>query len=104
MVQLLKVDDAFGEFAFERPGTPMRAALLSRVFEGVGFDQQEIAQLAELTGANGRGYGFTYSDITTRLASTALLEAFDDKAVVFEDVVATLGRLAPTPPFVHETS
>jgi AAA+ superfamily predicted ATPase len=95
---------AFGEFEFERPATPMRAALLGRIFEGVGFNEQQITQLAELTGADGRGYGFTYSDITTRLASTVLLEAFDDKAVAFEDVVTTLGRVTATPPFLEETS
>jgi hypothetical protein len=70
---------AFGEFAFTRPGATMRATLLAQIFHGVGFNDQQIGELAELTGENGRGYGFTYSDITTRLASTVLLDAFDHK-------------------------
>jgi AAA+ superfamily predicted ATPase len=90
---------AFGEFSFERPGTRMRATLLTKIFQGVGFDEPEITRLAELSGENGRGYGFTYSDITTRLASTVLLDAFDDKPVTFEDVVSALARVEPTPPF-----
>lgn len=95
---------AFGEFAFARPGSPMRARLLSQIFDGVGFDQRQIAELARLTGENGRGYGFTYSDLTTRLASTVLLDAFDEKRVTFEDVVSVLDRVQPTPPFVGEAS
>jgi AAA+ superfamily predicted ATPase len=90
---------AFGEFSFERPDTSLRATLLTKIFQGVGFEQQEITELAELTGENSRGYGFTYSDITTRLASTVLLDAFDDKPVTFEDVVSALKRVEPTPPF-----
>jgi AAA+ superfamily predicted ATPase len=95
---------AFGEFSFERPGMPLRASLLTRIFYGVGLNDQAIAQLAELTGENGRGYGFTYSDITTRLASTVLLDAFPDKPVTFEDVVAALDRITPSPPFSQEAS
>lgn len=90
---------AFGEFAFTRPGATMRAALLTQIFHGVGFDEQQIADLTQLTGENGRGYGFTYSDLTTRLASTVLLDAFDHKPVTFDDVVAVLKRVPPTPPF-----
>jgi AAA+ superfamily predicted ATPase len=93
---------AFGEFAFSRPGPEMRAALLAKIFAGVHFDEKQIAELARLTGENGRDYGFTYSDITTRLASTVLLDAFDEKPVTFEDVVEALDRVAPTPPFAAE--
>lgn len=94
---------AFGEFSFERPGTPMRATLLTKIFQGVGFDEQQIARLADLTGENGRDHGFTYSDITTRLASSVLLDAFDDKPVTFEDVVSALARVEPTPPFTIDS-
>ena len=90
---------AFGEFAFARPDEMMRATLLSQIFHGIGFDEQQIAKIARLTGKNGRDYGFTYSDITTRLASTVLLDAFNHKPVTFEDVVAVLKRVPPTPPF-----
>lgn len=95
---------AFGEFTFTRPGPAMRARLLAQIFNGVGFDQQQIAELARLTDENGRGYGYTYSDITTRLASTVLLDAFDEKRVMFDDVVAVLKRVPPTPPFAGQAS
>ena len=52
---------AFGEFAFTRPGATMRVTLLAQVFHGIGFDEQQIAELAQLTGKNGRSYPFTYS-------------------------------------------
>lgn len=93
---------AFGEFAFARPGEAMRAALLGQIFDGVGFDDNQIAELSRLTGEDGRGYGYTYSDITTRLASTVLLDAFDEGPVTYKGVVEVLERVAPTPPFAAE--
>lgn len=95
---------AFGEFSFARPGTEMRARLLGQIFDGFKFNQQQIAELARLTGEDGRGYGFTYSDITTRLASTVLLDAFDERPVTFESVTAVLHRVPPTPPFAGQPS
>jgi AAA+ superfamily predicted ATPase len=90
---------AFGEFTFTRPDESMRATVLAQLFQGVGFDQRQINKLAHITGENGRGYGFTYSDLTTRLASTVLLNAFDQKPVIFDDVVTAVQRMPPTPPF-----
>lgn len=78
----------------------MRARLLAEIFAGLGFDTKQIDEFARLTGENGRGYGFTYSDITTRLASTVLLDAFDQEPVSYDSVVAALDRLAPSPPFI----
>src|SRR5688572_19285087 len=49
---------AFGEFSFSRPGTAMRATLLAQIFNGVDFDERQIAELARLTGENGRDFGF----------------------------------------------
>ena len=90
---------AFGEFSFERPDKALRVSLLTKMFQGVGFSEDEIDRLGELTGEDSRGYGFTYSDITTRFASTVLLEAFDEKPVTFADVVSVSERVHPTPPF-----
>jgi AAA+ superfamily predicted ATPase len=91
---------AFDEFSFTRPDETMRARLLAEIFAGLGFDTKQIDEFARLTGENGRGYGYTYSDITTRLASTVLLDAFDQEPVSYDSVVAALGRLAPSPPFI----
>ena len=95
---------ALAEFAFTRPGQTMRSALLDQIFRGIGFDKQQIDELARLTGENGRSYGFTYSDITTRLASTVLLDAFDHKPVTFQDVLTVLKRVPPTPPFTTKAA
>lgn len=94
---------AFGEFAFARPDDTMRAALLRQIFDGVGFDDHQVAELARLTGEDGRGYGYTYSDITTRLASTVLLDAFDERPVTYDGVIEVLKRIPPTPPFAAGT-
>ena len=90
---------AFGEFTFNRPNAALRASLLAQIFHGVGLSHEQLADLAERTGENGRGYGFTYSDLTTRLASTVLLDAFDHRPITFTGVVAALDRVVPTPPF-----
>lgn len=90
---------AFGEFTFTRPSAEMREVLVKQVFEGVGLSPDEAAELVRLTGEDGRSYGFTYSDITTRLASTVLLDAFDENPVTFDGVRAVLESMEPTPPF-----
>jgi AAA+ superfamily predicted ATPase len=95
---------AFGEFAFARPTAAMRAKLLAQIFHGLGLSEQQIDELARRTGENGSGYGYTYSDFTTRLASSVLLDAFDEKPVTFDGVVAALERVPPTPPFAAGTS
>jgi len=93
---------AFGEFEFKRPSPEMRTRLLTKIFDGVDFTATQIGELVTLTGENGRDYGFTYSDMTTRLASTVLLDAFDESPVRFDRVKALVTELKPTPPFNHE--
>jgi len=68
----------------------------------VEFTVGQIDELAELTGEGDRGYGFTSSDITMRLGSTVLLDAYSDKPIVFDRVRAIAAELKPTPPFVNE--
>jgi AAA+ superfamily predicted ATPase len=93
---------AFGEFEFARPAAEMRRQLLTQIFEGINLTEAQINDLVALTGENGRGYAFTYSDLTTRLASTVLFDAFDKAPVQFDRVKALVGELKPTPPFTDE--
>jgi SpoVK/Ycf46/Vps4 family AAA+-type ATPase len=49
-------------FIFDRPDAVQRQLVLARAFAGSGLTEAELLRLAELTGPNGRAYGFTYSD------------------------------------------
>jgi AAA+ superfamily predicted ATPase len=91
---------AFNEFEFTRPNSVQRARLLSSMFDGAGFTPEQIAELATVTGETAdRKYGFTYSDITTRLASAVLLDAFPDAPLTHERTLAIAVGLPATPPF-----
>lgn len=85
---------------FRRPGRDQREQVLQEAFGDAGFSGSEISELTELTGPQaGRSYGYTYSDLRTRLIPAAVLEAFPDRALSFELVADTARRMAPTPPF-----
>lgn len=87
-------------FAFGRPDMDQRAAVLTVALDGLGFSDAQIQQLAKVTGeTNGRKYGATYSDLTQRLVPLAVLDAFPDRGIAFEDLLAQARELAPTPPF-----
>lgn len=90
---------AFAEFEFARPDPGRRKALLTELFAGVQLTSAQLDELVALTGENARGYPWTYSDLTQRLASTAALDAFPDAPITFELVKATVQRIDPTPPF-----
>jgi AAA+ superfamily predicted ATPase len=91
---------AFDEFEFTRPNLEQRVALLTKIFDGTGLDTAQIAKLAVITGENaGRSFGFTYSDLTTRLASAVLLDAFPTHRLNFERVATIAAELRATPPF-----
>jgi AAA+ superfamily predicted ATPase len=91
---------AFDEFQFTRPNAEQRVALLTALFDGTGMNAADIGKLAKATGENAtRDYGFTYSDITTRLASAVLLDAFPDKPLNYAQVAAVADELTATPPF-----
>lgn len=55
-------------FEFRRPNQEQREEVLRRAFADAGITPDQIAELARKTGpADGRDYGYTYSDLTTRL-------------------------------------
>ena len=90
-------------FAFDRPDTEQRTALLLRAFDDAGFSAEQIAELATLTGpTDGRAYGYTYSDLTTRLIPNAVLDALPDKPLDSTRVAALAKQTPPTAPFGSE--
>ncbi len=84
---------------FERPNLEQRAYLLRTALDGI-FTDAEVRELAEIIGpAEGRKYGYTFSDITQRLLPSLLLEAFPDKPITFDLAVSVAQKIAPTKPF-----
>jgi AAA+ superfamily predicted ATPase len=90
-------------FTFERPSPEQRSVVLARAFEGSGLTEDELRRLVELTGPNGRSYGYTYSDLTTRLIPDAVLDAFPDEPIRAQRVEELIVSTPPTPPFADET-
>jgi hypothetical protein len=80
---------------FSRPNDEQRLTVLSDAFGDLGLTASQLKQLVRLTGPReGRDYGYTYSDLTTRLIPGAVLASFPDAPLTF----ATIRDLAATNP------
>jgi AAA+ superfamily predicted ATPase len=87
-------------FTFQRPSEEQRRAFLRPVLEELGFSVQQIHSVVSATGAtNGRGYGYTYSDLAQRFLPGLLLAAYPKKAITFELAEEVIEKHPPTPPF-----
>ena len=87
-------------FEFGRPDADQRDAILRRAFDGAGFGDGDLRALVELTGpTDKRTYGYTYSDLTTRLIPTAVLDAFPDEPLRAGRVAEIAAETMPTAPF-----
>lgn len=84
---------------FGRPDMDRRRSVLSSGLGGVGFDEQQIWQLAEATGPREGRPGFTYSDLTQRLLPSFALDAFPDAAIVFEKALSRALETEASPEF-----
>ena len=83
---------------FSRPNEAQCKAALQPLAE-VGFSEEQIARIAEVTGSQRNGYGFTYSDIVQRLLPTIVLDAYPDSSVQFGRALNLATSMKPTPPF-----
>jgi AAA+ superfamily predicted ATPase len=93
---------AAAEFCFDRPNQAQRAQVLRGALDGAGFTDADITDLARLTGDDGRGYGYTYSDLVQRLIPAAVLAAYPNQPMTVEVLAAQIARHPPTTPFGHE--
>ncbi|CAG7653145.1 Proteasome-associated ATPase [Paenibacillus solanacearum] len=85
---------------FVRPNGVQRIHVFEKYLKDLGIQDKEIEHLAEITGdVDGRNFGFTYSDLVTRLIPEVVLSAFPDQKVTFNIVMDTVGRIQATPPF-----
>jgi len=89
---------------FRRPTDAQRATLLSDAFGDLDLSAKQVAELVALTGDHeGRGYGYTFSDLTTRLIPGSVLASFPDRPLEF-DTIRAQAHVAPTPPFEEQTA
>lgn len=92
---------AAAEFDFTRPNDAQRAALLTTIFDGVGLSARHIAELVDLTGPNGRGYGYTYSDLVDRILAATCLAAYPDRPITADLIAEQIRANPPTRPFAE---
>ncbi len=86
---------------FSRPDGALREAILTDAFGDLGLTQAQLCELVELTGErDSRGYGYTFSDLTTRLIPGAVLASFPDKPLDYA-TIREQAQLPPTPPFTE---
>ena len=89
-------------FCFRRPNIEQRKFVFTGSFKGIGFTDEQINRLAELSGENKGKPAFTFSDITERFMYAVVMDAYPDKAIEFERTVEILKNMEPTPPFTEE--
>ena len=90
-------------FRFSRPTREQRAELLRRLFAGTPLAGRSLAGLVAATGETSeRSYGWTYSDLTDRLVTAAVLDAFPDQPLSVARVTTLAKTMEPTPPFASE--
>jgi AAA+ superfamily predicted ATPase len=88
------------EFTFVRPNDEQRRALFDQALEGTKLSTGEIGELARLTGAlDGRTYGYTSSDIVSRVVPAAVLDAYPSRPLTAEILRASIAEHPPTKPF-----
>lgn len=91
-------------FQFTRPNEAQRRALLEALLGDVELDNGVLGQIISLTGrGEHRSYGYTYSDIRTRLVPNALREAYrEDSPLTGEILIDQVRNMDPTPPFTSQ--
>lgn len=90
---------------FLRPNDEERRELFTKDLDGLDVTPAQIAKLVAATGPSeegGRSYGFTFSDLRTRLLPAAVLEAFPDHPLTFEALLDAARSTLPTPPLDGE--
>ena len=87
---------------FDRPTDKEREAVLRLDCEGLGLGNADLADLVRLTGPDGHSqiYGFTYSDLRTRLLPEALARAYPDRKIDKKDLLTAAQELQPSPSLI----
>jgi len=94
---------AAAEFRFERPTPEQRAEVFRSGLDGTDIDEEQVKQLAEMTGHGDLTYGYTYSDLVDRVIPAAVVAAYPDRPLTFEIIEEQIKKHAPTAPFSPES-
>jgi AAA+ superfamily predicted ATPase len=93
---------AAGEFIFLRPNEDQRLAVLRAALKNASVTEPEFEELVRLTGeADGRTYGYTYSDLVNKVIPAAVLDAFPDRPLTGDLVKSAVLSHPPTRPFLN---
>lgn len=85
---------------FKRPDEKSRYTVLLGALKELGFSENDIEKLVELTGPrNDLAYGFTFSDIVQRLIPSIVIDAYPHKAVDAKRAMQIAEKIIPTSPF-----
>jgi len=88
---------------FGRPDPEQRRLVFEEALSGLGFSSGQVADLVEATGAaEGRDYGFTFSDLTQRLLPAMVLDSYPHAPVTAKRSIEIARGIAPTAPFRDE--
>jgi AAA+ superfamily predicted ATPase len=96
---------AVGVFEFVRPDEAQRRYLLQQRLEGLPFSEEQLGELAKVTGPTStRRIGLTYSDLTDRFLPSLVIDAYPEQAIAFSRARMIAESFDPTPPFgeVHK--
>lgn len=85
---------------FNRPNQDQLKRMFEMYFKDIGLTDEQIMELVKLAGATEkREYGFTYSDIVNKVIPNAIMEAYPDNPLTFNNVLSAVTNTQPTPPF-----
>lgn len=84
---------------FHRPDAQQRRSVLCSFLAGLEVSDDQLDELVTLTGERDAEPGYTYSDLTQRLAPAAVLAAFPDKALTVDAFIRAVATTPATPPF-----
>jgi len=88
---------------FARPDSEQRFSVLNAPLSQLGFTQQQINSLVQVTGSVGeRKYGFTFSDLTQRLIPAIVLDAYPNQPITSDRALKVAQSIEPTPPFQEQ--
>lgn len=84
------------QLTFERPSDAARAVVFQRILKGTAVDEKDIQGLVKMTASK---VPYTYSDLTDRIARTALRRAWKlDKPFGLDVIKSAIADIEPSPP------
>lgn len=87
-------------YEFNRPNQEQLKKMFEIYFEDIGLTNQQIVELVDMAGPTDKlKYGFTYSDIINKIVPNAIMEAYPDNPLTYNNVLNAVKNTQRTPPF-----